>query len=175
MTPTAARMPLTAPRTLTRKARSQSSVVQVVDAAVRREHAGVADEDVEPAEALDRPRDHRLDLVVVADVGQHRLDRSRPCAARPATVASSDGCADVAQHEVGVGLAGELLRHGGTERPARAGDRHDPSRRRHTSRYPPSTLSTVPVMKADGVGGQELVGAGQVGRTRPSAAARCAR
>ena len=68
------------------------------------------------------------------EAGDGRLERRR---------------ADVAQHEVGGGLAGELLRHGAAERAARADDRHDPPRRRHTSKYPPSTLSTVPVMKAE--------------------------
>ena len=113
MTGTAARMPLTAPRTLMRKARSQSSVDEVVDAAVRREHAGVADQHVEPAEALDGPRDDGLDLGDVADVGQHRLDRAVDLGQ------AADGrverrLADVAQHEVGVGLA----RRSGADRAA---------------------------------------------------------
>ena len=47
---------------------------QVVDAAVGGEDAGVADEDVEPAEALDRLRDHGLDLRGVADVRQRCVD-----------------------------------------------------------------------------------------------------
>ena len=69
-------MPLTAPRTLTRKARSQSSVDRLWMRPFGREHAGVADQHVEPAEALDGPGDDGLDLGDVADVGQHRLDRA---------------------------------------------------------------------------------------------------
>ena len=95
------------------------------------------------------PRHHGFDLVVVADVRQHRLDRTgtvhRPEAGDRGV---QRGRAHVAEHEVGGGLAGELLCHGGTECPARADDCHDPLRRRHTNKYPPSTLSTVPVMKA---------------------------
>ena len=68
------------------------------------------------------------------DAGDRRVERRR---------------AHVAEDEVGVGLAGELPRQRATERAARADDCHDPSRRRHTSKYPPSTLSTVPVMKAE--------------------------
>ena len=128
MTGTAARMPLTAPRTLTRNARSQSSVARLWMRPFGDEHAGVADQHVEPAEALDRQRDDGFDLGDLAHVGEHRLDRaaSRPAGRR--RVASSDGVADVAQHDVGVGLAGELARQRGAERAARAGDRDDPSR-----------------------------------------------
>ncbi len=133
---------------LTRKERSQSSVRRLWIRPLGERIARVADQDVEAAEALDRPRDHGLDLVVVADVRQHRLDR----AARRGH--AGDGRvqrrrAHVAEHQVGGRLAGDLLGHGGTERPARADDRHDPLRRRHTNKYPPSTLSTVPVMKAE--------------------------
>ena len=100
---------------------------QVVDATVRREHAGVADQHVEAAEALDRQRDHGFDLVEVAHVGEHRLDRAVGCRE------AGDGRlerrrADVAQHEIGGGLAGELVRHRRAERAARARDRDDPSR-----------------------------------------------
>ena len=49
---------------------------EVVDATVRREHAGVADQHVEPAEALDRQRDDGFDLGDVAHVGEQRLDRA---------------------------------------------------------------------------------------------------
>ena len=67
---------------------------------------------------------------------------------RPSTVACERGRADVAQHDIGVGLAGELTRELGAERAARTGD-HDDASATHTSRYPPSTFNTVPVTKAD--------------------------
>jgi hypothetical protein len=134
MTPTAARMPVLG--------------AQIVDAAVGREDPRIADEDVETAEALDCPHDHRRDLVVLADIRQHGLDR----AARRGKAGNGRfqrGRAHVAEHEVSGGLAGDVLGHGGTQCPARADDRHDPLHCRHTNKYPPSTLSTVPVMKAE--------------------------
>ena len=76
MTGTAARMPLTAPRTLTRNARSQSSVARLWMRPFGESTPALLIEHVEPAEALDRPGDDRLDLVDVADVGEHRLDRA---------------------------------------------------------------------------------------------------
>ncbi len=121
---------------------------EVVDAAVGREHAGVADQGVEPAEALDGPGDDGLDLVGVAR-RRPAASRPRPSTprARPPTVASSDACADVAQHHVGVGLAGEVAGERGAERAAGPGDGDDSSG--HTSRYPPSTLRTAPVTNAE--------------------------
>ena len=49
---------------------------QVVDATVRSEHTGVADQHVEPAEALDRERDDGFDVRDLAHVGAQRLDRA---------------------------------------------------------------------------------------------------
>ena len=49
---------------------------QVVDATVRGKHAGVADQHVEPAEALHRERDHRFDVGDLTHVGRQRLDRA---------------------------------------------------------------------------------------------------
>ena len=47
---------------------------QVVDAAVRSEHARVADEHVEPAEALHRQGDDRFHVGNLADIREHRFD-----------------------------------------------------------------------------------------------------
>ena len=44
-----------------------------------------------------------------------------------ATVASSDGATDVAQQQIGVGLAGELPRHRRTERASGSCDGNDPT------------------------------------------------
>ena len=106
MTGTAARMPLTAPSTLTRNARSQSSVARLWMRPFGASTPGVADQHVEPAEALDGRGDDRFDLRDVAHVGQQRLDRAARSGS-PSTVAASDDCADVAQHDVGVGFARE--------------------------------------------------------------------
>ena len=81
MTGTAARMPLTAPRTLTRNARSQSSVARLWMRPFGDEHAGVADQHVEPAEALHRQRDDGFDL---GDLARRRPATSRPRRARRA-------------------------------------------------------------------------------------------
>ncbi len=98
------------------------------------------------AEALDGARDHRLDLGEVTDVGEDRLD-SHADLRDAGNGCFERGCADIAQDEVGVGLGRKLLRHRGAERATRAGDRDDSSC--HASKYPPSTLSTVPVTNAD--------------------------
>ena len=70
--------------------------------------------------------------VPLGQAGDRRLER------RPA---------DVAEHEVGVGLAGEVGGEGAAEGAARSGDGDDPPG--HTSRYPPSTLRTAPVTNAE--------------------------
>ena len=49
---------------------------QVVDATVRSKHTGVADQHVEPAEALDRECDDGFDVRDLAHVGSQRLDRA---------------------------------------------------------------------------------------------------
>ena len=51
---------------------------EVVDATVRREHPRVADQHVEPAEALDRPGDDGFDVCEVTDVGEQGLDLAAP-------------------------------------------------------------------------------------------------
>ena len=95
---------------------------QVVDASVRREDAGVADEDVDPPEALDRPRHHRLDLAGVAHVGEHGLGRSR--VRRHAGQSLGQRLLrPVAQDECRTGFARQTLRHRRAERAARP--RHD--------------------------------------------------
>ena len=142
---------------------------EVVDAAVRGEHAGVADQHVEAAEALDGERRPRT------RPGRSRSRRRAP--SRPAPSAgreAGDGrverrCAHVAQHEVGGGLARELLGQRRAERAARTGDGDDPS--------PPASYEQVAAVDVEhgagderrGVGGQELVAAGQVGRRPPAA------
>ena len=131
---------------------------QVVDAAIRREHPGVADQHVEAAEALHRQRRPRP---------RPARSRSRPPApsrpprrvGRPRDGRLERRRADVAQHQIGVGLAGELAGQRRAEGSARSGDRDDRLAQScigprqmfhgHTSRYPPSTLSTVPVTKAE--------------------------
>ena len=131
-----------------RKARSQSSVVRLWMRPFGDEHAGVADQHVEAAEALDGPGDDGLDLGEVADVGQQR---SRPAPARrgrPATVASSDGALTSLSTRSVSGSPAKWAESARAERAARAGDDDDPSAR-HTSRYPPSTVSTVPVTNAE--------------------------
>ena len=58
---------------------------------------------------------------------------------------------DVAQDQRGAGLAAQPSRQRAAERAAGSGDGHDPARgahRRHTSRYPPSTVRTAPVTNA---------------------------
>ena len=80
---------------------------QVVDAAVRSEHTGVADQHVEPAEALDRQADDGFDLRDLAHVGEQRLDRATML--RQAVDGGIERrCTDVAQHDIGVGFAREL-------------------------------------------------------------------
>ena len=123
---------------------------QVVDATVRREHPGVADQHVEAAEALDRQGDDGFDLRDVAHVGQHRLDRAAML--RQAVRRSRRATASLTSLSTTSvsGSPAKLLRQRGAERPARAGDRdRRVGRVAHTSRYPPSTLSTVPVTNAD--------------------------
>ena len=149
-----------------RNARSQSSVVRLWMRPLGDEHAGVADQHVEPAEALDGAGDDRLDLVEVADVGEHRLDAPR-ASGEAATVASSDGVAHVAQHEVGVGLAGEVrAREGGAERAAGSGDDDDPSA--SYEQVPPVDVEDGAGDERRGVRREELVGAGQVGGRAPA-------
>src|SRR4029077_6398890 len=125
---------------------------EVVDPAVRREHAGVADQHIEPSAALDRPLDDGLDLGQIGDVGEHRLD----VAVDAVTLEIGDRrlqrrVGDVAEYDLGVRLGGQATGDGRTERAARAEDRDHPcrSRRAHTSWYPPSTWMTAPVMNAD--------------------------
>ena len=89
MTATAARMPLTAPITLMRKARSQSSVVRLWMRPFGRQHARVAHEHVEAAEPLDGQGDHALDVREVAHVGD-TVATGGGASARPATVAASE-------------------------------------------------------------------------------------
>ena len=81
---------------------------QVVDATVRREHPGVADQHVEPAEALHREGDDGFDVRDLADVGRQGLDRAHDARAGRFTVASSDGALTSLEHDIGVGLAREL-------------------------------------------------------------------
>ena len=133
ITPTAALMPLTAPRTLTRKARSQSSVAMLWMRPFGDSTPALLIEHVEPAEALDRRGDHSPDRIHVAHVGQHRA-RPRPRLGEPGNSGLERGSAHVAQHEVGVGLGRQLPRDGRTEGATGADDRHGPSRRGHTRR-----------------------------------------
>ena len=121
---------------------------EVVDPTVRREDAGVADQHVEAAKAVDGLRDHRLDLGEFAHVGQGR--RHRPVGwGETGHGLLERRRADIAQQEIGRGLTGQPVRHCRTEGASGSGDRDDPSGRCHISKYPPSTLSTVPVMNAD--------------------------
>ena len=175
MTATAARMPLTAPRTLIRKARSQSSVARLwirplgestpalLISTSRRPKRSTARATTDStwAKSLTSASTVSTDPPARRQPGHGRLERRR---------------ADVAQHEIGGGLAGQLVRHRGAERAARSGDGHHPSRCR-------ASYQQVSAVDAEhgagdegrGVGGQELVGAGQVGRALPSAVGRCAR
>ena len=137
ITPTAARMPLTAPSTLTRKARSQSSVVRLWMRPFGESTPALLISTSRPTEALDRAGDDGFDLGDLADVGRQGVD----AAARfwqPGERGFERGLADVAEHHVGVGFARELLGERGAERAARAGDRDDASRDSrslgHTSR-----------------------------------------
>ena len=160
-------MPLTAPSTFTRSARSQSSVVRLWMRPFGREHARVADQHVEPAEALLRERDDRFDVGDLADVGQQRLDRAsalgqavdggferrrrsrrsarRRCRARPRSCSASAAPS--------VPPAPVIT----TTRLAA-----------HASRYPPSTLSTVPVTNADASDARNEIRAREVGRRAPT-------
>ena len=100
-------------------------------------------------EALDRHGDHRFDLGEVAHVRERRLDRPRRCAGSPATVASSDGAlTSLSTRSVAGSLANwcDSAAPSAPPAPVIATTRRG---RRHTSKYPPSTLSTVPVMNAD--------------------------
>ena len=147
---------------------------QVVDAAVRREHAGVADQDVEPAEALDRQRHHRLDLGEVADVGQHRRHRGRVRLRGPPTVAGQRLLGHVAQRR-GRCPASPASRRD-TAAPSAPPAPVMATTRRVRTRLP--SYEQVPAVDGQhgpgderrGVRGQELVGAGQVGRCAPAAA-----
>ena len=153
MTATAARMPLTAPSTLTAEGALPVLGRQVVDAAVRRQHAGVAHQDVEPAEALDGQRHHRLDLRGSLHVGEQRRHRRTRVSAEPATVAASDA-SDTSLSTRAV--PGSLARRRATAAPsappapvmATTRTCSHARARRHTRRYPPSTVSTAPVTKA---------------------------
>ena len=119
---------------------------QVVDAAVGCEHAGVADEHVETTEALDGVRDDRFHLVDLAHVGEHRFDRRVARASCAIVAASAASLTSLNTRSVSASPARRAL-IALAERPTRAGDRNDPSLA-HTSKYPPSTVSTVPVTKA---------------------------
>ena len=126
--------------------------LQVVDATVRRQHPGVADQHVEATEPADGQVDHRRHLIEVAHVGQRGLDRAAGGVGQAGGRGLEGRRAEVAQHEVGVGLSGEPGGQRGAERAACARDHHDPTcccSGAHTSRYPPSTVTTVPVTNAD--------------------------
>ena len=88
--------------------------------------------------------------VELADVGEQRLDRAAAARAGRRRVASSDASLTSLSTTSVSGSPAKRARERGAERAARAGDRDDTrSTRAHTSRYPPSTLSTVPVTNAD--------------------------
>ena len=109
MTGTAARMPLTAPSTLTRNARSQSSVVRLW---MRPFGASTPALLISTSSRPKRSTAQRDDGFDVGDLATSAGNVSTPprSSGKPFTVASSDGCADVAQHDVGVGFARELGR-----------------------------------------------------------------
>ena len=97
-----------------------------MDATVRRQHAGVADQYVEPTETLDRQGRDGFHLLDLTDVGQERLDRA------PALGKRGDGRLErrrthVAQHDVGVDFPGEPRRQCGAEGAPSAGDDNDAS------------------------------------------------
>ena len=150
MTATAARMPLTAPRTLMRNARSQSSVVRLWMRPFGDEHAGVADQHVEAAEALDRQRDDGLDLRRCRSTSASTVSTAPPPSGRPSTVASSDAALTSLSTRSVSGSPAKLraTARAPSAPPAPVID-DAPSVVGHTSRYPPSTLSTVPVTNAD--------------------------
>ena len=86
--------------------------------------------------------------VEVAHVGEHRLDALASVAGRPATVASSDGAlTSLSTRSVSGSLASwcEMAAPRAPPAPVMATTRSV----RHASRYPPSTVSTVPVTNAD--------------------------
>jgi hypothetical protein len=105
-----------------------------VDAAVGRQHPGVADQHVELAEPVHRPGDHGVDLGGVAHVRHQGLDLA-PGLGQPAHGLLERRPADVAEHDVGVGLAGELAGQRGAERSSRAQDGDDTASISHAGRY----------------------------------------
>ena len=186
-TGTAARIPLTAPRTLTRNARSQSSVARLWMRPLGARTPALLISTSSRPKQLDGEVDHRLDLSEVAHVGQHRLD-PRPALGKPANRRLQRRRADVAQHQIGARLAGQPARQRRSEGSPRACDGNDSSGRRHRSlpsaeRLSPRSYEQVPTVDVEhrpgherrSIGGQELVGAGQVGGAAPASAARCAR
>ena len=155
---------------------SAGNVPARMDATVRSEHAGVADQHVEPAEALDRDIHDRFDVSDLPDIGQQRLDRAWR-SGKPFTVASSSGALTSLSTTSVSGSPANRARQRRAERPTRTRDRDNAVLLiSHTSRYPPSTLSTVPVTNTDGTRRRQGTDTRRPGRwTLPNAVPRCVR
>ena len=152
MTPTAALMPWTAPSTLTSNARRQSSVVRLwirpfgdrtpalLTRTSRRPNRSVA-------------RSTTACTWSRSDTSATTVSTSPRTSGRPVDGGVERAGVDVAEYGVGVGLAGQASGDGRTE--CSTGAEHDDDASMvcavvgHTSRYPPSTLSTVPVTNAE--------------------------
>ena len=107
MTATAARMPLTAPRTLIRNARSQSSVARLwIRPFGASTPALLINTSRRPKRSTARPTTASTASTSLTSASTVSTDAS--VAANPATVAVERRPADVAQHEIGVGLACQL-------------------------------------------------------------------
>ncbi len=91
MTGTAARMPLTAPSTLTRNARSQSSVVRLWMRPFGASTPALLISTSSRPKRSTAERDDGFDVGDLADVGGQRLDRAAMLRQAVARVASSDG------------------------------------------------------------------------------------
>jgi hypothetical protein len=91
--------------------------VQVVDPAAARQHARVADQHVEPAEAVDGVLDDRLDLPEAGHVGRHGVHLAGGLLEAGLDLVQGF-LAEVAEHQVGVRLGGQLAGERGAERAA---------------------------------------------------------
>ena len=148
MTATAARMPLTAPSTLIRKARSQSSVARLwIRPLGESTPALLISTSRRPKRSTARATTASTWAKSLTSASIVSTDPS--VAGRPATVASSEGALTSLSTRSVSGSPASRADTAAPSAPPAPGDRHDPSCRGHTSRYPPSTLSTVPVTNAE--------------------------
>ena len=144
---------------------------QVVDAPVRREHAGVADQHVEAAEALDRQRRPPTATWSTSLTSARAVSTAPVASPRPATVASSEGSlTSLSTRSVAGSPASrrDIAAPSAPPAPVIATTRRGCGWLRSYEQVPAVDVEHGAGDERRGVGGQELVGAGQVGGGAPA-------